>query len=283
MKSQVSSRSGFTLLVVIAIIALLAALLLPALSRAKFHAKNTQCKSNLRQIALACQMYVDTHGNYPLERSFYFQTVKWIEWDQALEPFLMRAGNPEPYDWTITKTQYDREINRFFLCPLFVPKLPNMPFEDERKLSLSVPRYGYNVFGVGPPNSFTAPVLGLSGVIINGDFSIAPVREAAVRAPAEMIAFGDSFGRSLLQTQDKLFQLGLAWRPQSHSMATYPNQYRYSPGAVRVHHARFNRAFCDGHIEMENFDTPFTGSDEYLQRWNNDNLPHRNRWEWNPF
>lgn len=51
------------LLVVMAIVAVLAALLMPALSRAKASARQVKCASNLRQLALAAQLYWDENEN----------------------------------------------------------------------------------------------------------------------------------------------------------------------------------------------------------------------------
>lgn len=58
------------LLVVIAVIAILASLLLPSLSRARGTAQNTYCKNNLRQIGLACNAYAGDHkGSWPDARA----------------------------------------------------------------------------------------------------------------------------------------------------------------------------------------------------------------------
>src|SRR5437016_2967671 len=61
-------KSGFTLielLVVLGVIAVLASLLMPALSQAKARAYSVKCRSNLRQLGLQLAMYVHDYSAYP--------------------------------------------------------------------------------------------------------------------------------------------------------------------------------------------------------------------------
>ncbi|MCB9913180.1 MAG: type II secretion system protein [Planctomycetes bacterium] len=88
------SRSGFTLielLVVIAIIAILAGMLLPALSRAKGSAQRVACASKLRQLGLALRLYTLDHDGRMPPRALF--TNRWPAQLQAYysDPSLLRC------------------------------------------------------------------------------------------------------------------------------------------------------------------------------------------------
>jgi prepilin-type N-terminal cleavage/methylation domain-containing protein/prepilin-type processing-associated H-X9-DG protein len=82
MKTNMTKRSrGFTLielLVVIAIIAILAAMLLPVLSKAKQKSLTTQCIGNLRQLQLCYQMYCDDNNTFLPPNDNFQPVYSWI-------------------------------------------------------------------------------------------------------------------------------------------------------------------------------------------------------------
>jgi len=97
-------RKGFTLielLVVIAIIALLMAILLPALRRVKKQAQGVMCQSNLKQWGSIFMMYTDDNSGYFPRRTY--NSGRWIDvlWnyyasneDIRLCPLVTKIANP---------------------------------------------------------------------------------------------------------------------------------------------------------------------------------------------
>ncbi|MEO7715838.1 MAG: prepilin-type N-terminal cleavage/methylation domain-containing protein [Capsulimonas sp.] len=87
-------KRGFTLielLIVIAIISILAAILFPVFAQARKRAQNTACLSNLRQIGMATQMYVQEND----------ETFFWNLGDPANPSATIKRFSPSVYDDTI--------------------------------------------------------------------------------------------------------------------------------------------------------------------------------------
>ncbi|HEV8544518.1 MAG TPA: DUF1559 domain-containing protein [Verrucomicrobiae bacterium] len=164
-----SCGGGFTLielLVVIAIIAILASLLLPALTRAKASAQFTECKNKVRQISLALSMYVSDNGSYPL-----YETLRKPgdpprpqAWLSALMPNL--SMDPAQSYFVDSFERY----GKVFSCPrdrLIANMKPGM------LLGLS---YGYNSWGMSSQGRSTIlpGQLGLGGVAVPMSQPISP-------------------------------------------------------------------------------------------------------------
>lgn len=106
--------AGFTLvelLVVIGIIAVLIALLLPSLNRARRHAKDLQCMSNLRQLGLACRNYAaDNKDSLPPGYVYYTNIGHDAFWANFINSYIAPTGNDR-------QTTDPNVISKVFQCP----------------------------------------------------------------------------------------------------------------------------------------------------------------------
>ena len=114
--------SAFTLvelLVVIAIIALLVAILLPVLTKAKLAAQRTACMSNMRQLAIVFRMYTeDSKGYMPMGWPDSPQTgpsgTPGTYW---FIPWFLGTSRPIPAGSTIPNGNTDEAVKRGCLAP----------------------------------------------------------------------------------------------------------------------------------------------------------------------
>jgi prepilin-type N-terminal cleavage/methylation domain-containing protein/prepilin-type processing-associated H-X9-DG protein len=260
------------LLVVIAVIGILASLLLPTLNRAKLAADNTVCRNNLRQYALALQMYVDDFQYYPPEdfsetnnppcmwhmRLEAYTKTKWVAWVPIAGA---NGGLPRP-----------RSIQD---CPSY-GRIPSILYPTGGA-------YGYSSRGFVP---CSGPSLGLSG---DGQYAYEAevhfIRGSEVQCPSDMVAVGDS----CLVDVDGVNTLGgIVLSPYVGTdcelglTATTPI---YGPSAAadygwykRRHGGRWNFVFCDGHTEHHRTREMFDPRQQLeAMRWNRDHQIHPER------
>ncbi len=176
-----ASRSAFTLtelMVVTAVIAVLAGLLLPALSGSKASSQRIQCLSNLRQMGIAAGLYVDDNANsYPV--AYYDQQEGGVNYSYAWDLTTIEDAPNTVIPGVLWEGRTVLQIQQ---CPSFAGHAD----------WLTDPYTGYNYntsyIGHGQYESIPEPakgsdVLHSSGTVLFGDGQYTAGADKFMRAP----------------------------------------------------------------------------------------------------
>ena len=210
-------RTGFTLielLVVIGIVAMLVALLLPALSNARESAKSFQCLSNLRQLATAAHAYAALHnGSYPI--AYYSgsdeQFVYAYHWDFTLR-LDKGTGRRSVVPGLLWQGASEARVQQ---CPSF----------DGRSNTLMDPHTGYN---------YNTSFVGRG----ESELIAAPAKINQVKSASTTALFGDGEWAS---GANKYMRSPLPSPSDSNLSARHAGTQGYR------HRKATNVAFADGH------------------------------------
>lgn len=233
-------RAGFTLLelvVVMAILAVIASILLSALAKAMMKVRETQCKSNLRQIGLIATTYADEQDNVVMPSVF------------------VEAGGAEEIGWAnyvANNTELNQE--QLFVCPSFAPRECYTPYEYDSGGHRVIPRCSYVMNTIAEGGWGNAAISSLAVRSSGwGSNSQNPIKIQSVQAPHSKIYMLDALPRPATYTSLVGWNSDLTgivhWKESDHGF--FPTT---AAGAnyrdVGVHHNwGFNVIFGDTHVE----------------------------------